>query len=518
MLRALCSLGLLFKPLLGKRQREPEPEEKVATENPSLTAESELVSAEVSTFPDEAIGVTRCKGAEPVTTEAQEPEESPRKKLRLETTVPAPKPKVVDWRTKPLAPVPYKLKNGSKKYTQFRKEERGGPFIAMCPSSVRQTYDTMVKQANDMCVLASWTPEGMTLAREYHVLGHSGKVYTTHIGRKLHCNCPHFFKGNHCKHIIYIFIKFLRLPVSSYIWYQRALTRREVCNTFANAPKISSNATFQALAAYLWAFYVDDQNASKPDFDEICTICCNVPEEPKSELKFCEGCRKALHKECFYLLVKEAVRIAKVKNFANPIQTLTCPHCRRRWHGPVELEGLVEEGDLKQVAKIKVTKEGFTQLADVLGRKLTGRGLHYIAKRNAKYRRRWLDQQYYLGNARGPKPQIARSHQLQLHIARRREEELRRREVIASAQEAAAKVNVLSMQPSAMRRKKSLRQHAYNVSQAAEKKARLELLATYQAGLVSASSTSANMGHVGQSAYVNAVAKTSAPADVDVTV
>lgn len=80
-----------------------------------------------------------------------------------------------------------------------------------------------------------------------------------------------------------------------------ALTRREVCNTFANAPKISSNATSQAIAAYLWASHVDDQNASKPDFDEICTICCNVPEEPKSELKFCECCRKALHKECFYL-------------------------------------------------------------------------------------------------------------------------------------------------------------------------------------------------------------------------
>lgn len=150
MLRALFSLGTSFKPLQGKRQRESEPEEKVATENPSLVAESQLVSVEVSKIPDGEIEVTRCKGTEPVTTEVQEPEESPSKELRLETTVPAPKkPKVVDWRTKPLAPVPYKLRNGSKKYTQFRKEERGGPFIAMCPSSVRQTYDTMVKQADE---------------------------------------------------------------------------------------------------------------------------------------------------------------------------------------------------------------------------------------------------------------------------------------------------------------------------------------------------------------------------------
>ena len=85
-----------------------------------------------------------------------------------------------------------------------------------------------------------------------------------------------------------------------------------------------------------------------------------------------------------------------------------------------------------------------------------------------------------------------------MHLARRREEELRRREVIAAAQEAAARVNVLSMQPASMRRKKGAQgkkpaAHTYDVSQAAEKKARLEVLANYQASLVTPPSTTTNV-------------------------
>ncbi|KAI5900448.1 uncharacterized protein SCHCODRAFT_02607924 [Schizophyllum commune H4-8] len=484
--------------MLGKRPREPEPEpqteaEIVPLEDPPIV-EAEPVDEPII-FDDEQAVSDESSNSTVLNTEDQE---SPVKKPRLDSLAPVRKPKVVDWRTKPLKPVPYKLKNGVKKYAEFRKEERRAPFKAHCPPSVYRAYETMLRDAHEICVLDSWTPEGTIFARDYHVLGQSGKVYTTHIGKRPHCNCPNFFLGNHCKHIIYVFIKFLNLPVSSYIWYQRGLTRRELCDAFANEPEKRFDASFRELAAYHWALRVDDQNVSKPDFNDLCAICWEppTPDFPKSELRYCEACKKALHKDCFKSMVKGAMEIAEFLNYRNPLHSLACPHCAFSWLGPIEHPDLKGEALNKVVQKsvrIKVTKHGFTQLADVLKRKPTKRTKHYIRKRNAKYRRRYFDQQYYFGTARGPMPQIVRFRQLEKHLERRRQEELRRQEVIAAAQEAAAKVNVLSMQPASMRRKKGAQvkkpaAHTYDVSQAAEQKARLEVLATYQASLVAAPS------------------------------
>ncbi|KAL1720109.1 hypothetical protein EV715DRAFT_289682 [Schizophyllum commune] len=506
MLRRIVSLGTsTIGSILGKRLRdepecEPPAEVKVMPVEVAPIVETEPID-EPTIFDDEEAAPSDSSTL--IEVEVEDSKESPVKKPRLESPAPVRKPKVVDWRTKPLKPVPYKLQNGGRKYAEFRKEDRRAPFKAMCPPSVYRAYQRMLMEAHEICVLGSWTPEGATFAREYHVLGQSGKVYTTHIGKRPHCNCPNFFKGNHCKHIIYIFIKFLNLPVSSYIWYQRGLTRRELCDAFANEPEKRFDASYKELAAYHWALRVDDKNVSKPDFDDLCAICWEppAPDFPKSELRYCEACKKALHKDCFKSMVKGAMEIAESMNYRNPIHSLVCPHCAFRWLGPIEhpdLEGEALKKVVEKSVRIKVTKHGFTQLADVLQRKPTKRTKRYICKRNSKYRRRYFDQQYYFGSSRGPKPQIVRSRQLEKHLARRREEELRRREVIAAAQEAAAKVNVLSMQPASMRRKKGAQgkkpaAHTYDVSQAAEKKARLEVLASYQASLVAPPSTTTNV-------------------------
>ena len=79
------------------------------------------------------------------------------------------------------------------------------------------------------------------------------------------------------------------------------LTRRELCDAFANEPEKRFDASYKELAAYHWALRVDDQNVSKPDFDDLCAICWEppTPDFPKSELRYCEACKKALHKNCF---------------------------------------------------------------------------------------------------------------------------------------------------------------------------------------------------------------------------
>ena len=96
------------------------------------------------------------------------------------------------------------------------------------------------------------------------------------------------------------------------------------------------------------------------------------------------------------------MEIAESMNYRNPMHSLVCPHCAFRWlvslllgsigflspsrQGPIEhpdLEGEALKKVVEKSVRIKVTKHGFTQLADVLQRKPTKRTKRYIYKRNS---------------------------------------------------------------------------------------------------------------------------------------
>lgn len=463
-------LGSSLGSILGKRRREPETEVQAPVPLTEEPAVEEVVEEEVDVQVDDGPIVVSKEPGPDDEEESDTDEESPSKRARVETPPveepPAPKARVVDWQTK-NSRTPYKFRNGRKKYAGFRKEERGARFKDICPPSVFATLGVMKEQVNDIWVCKSWIPEGTALVRNYHVLGHSGKYYTTHIGRKPMCECPHFIKGNHCKHIIYIYLKVLNVPETSYIWYQRALTRRELRMVFNNAPDIEHDAPDHILTAYLWSLRIDDDNASKPTPEDNCIVCQSVPsEKEKSDLVYCECCGKAQHRAC-YLPWVEQVRKTHMKQLPyNRLHKLNCLNCGRRWLGPEGLEGY---------RKFKVTKAGYMNLAEVLDIDHKKRSKHYIAKRLAKYRRRWLDQQYYnmLGKARDP--QFIKYRQIEVHMKRRADEDKRRQQVIDAAQEAAAKVNVLSMQPASLRRGKQAKKpaHTYDYRKAGEQKARL---------------------------------------------
>lgn len=49
--------------------------------------------------------------------------------------------------------------------------------------------------------------------RNYTVLGHSGNVYTVHIGQVPSCSCPDAYSI--CKHILFVLIKVLKVPRES---------------------------------------------------------------------------------------------------------------------------------------------------------------------------------------------------------------------------------------------------------------------------------------------------------------
>eukprot|EP00439_Symbiodinium_sp_Y106_P032130 s1128_g3.t2 len=63
----------------------------------------------------------------------------------------------------------------------------------------------------------------------FHVLGSTGNVYTVHIGTKPSCDCPDFLKGRGpCKHILFIWLRVLRLEEDDYRIWQSALLTSEL--------------------------------------------------------------------------------------------------------------------------------------------------------------------------------------------------------------------------------------------------------------------------------------------------
>lgn len=128
------------------------------------------------------------------------------------------------------------------------------------------------------------------------VLGSTGNVYTVEFGQVPSCTCPDYFKGNHCKHIIFVALKVMRISETSDLWYQKAYLRSELEEIFANAPVNQFNSA-QASASVQKAYREhmglepasaeenkkdavgddlrDDEGKRKPVEGDECPICAD---------------------------------------------------------------------------------------------------------------------------------------------------------------------------------------------------------------------------------------------------
>jgi len=172
------------------------------------------------------------------------------------------------------------------------------------------------------------------LSEEFSVLGSTGNVYTVTIDHKPRCNCPDAVKGNHCKHILFIFLKVLQVAQASGYWYQKALLTSELETIFAQAPlapnsvahphvrEAHARATGKAPSTSIPAD-AGSKNKRIPGPDDDCPICYDgMHGVAETSLVFCEECGNALHEECFQQWKRTA---------ASKGTQLTCVWCRARW-------------------------------------------------------------------------------------------------------------------------------------------------------------------------------------------
>ncbi|THU75865.1 hypothetical protein K435DRAFT_905794 [Dendrothele bispora CBS 962.96] len=168
---------------------------------------------------------------------------------------------------------------------------------------------------------------------EFTVQGSTGNVYTVTIDEVSHCDCPDHLKGNRCKHILFIFVKVLQVPLTSGLWYQKALLPSELASIFSSAPappqlrqqlrNIHTNESVVGAGREKTGRGPKDSRRI-PEAEDDCPICYDKMNENKLEkvLDWCVVCRNTVHKECWGTWKTTTARQGK---------PLTCVWCRAPW-------------------------------------------------------------------------------------------------------------------------------------------------------------------------------------------
>ncbi|KAF8498353.1 hypothetical protein JB92DRAFT_2795532 [Gautieria morchelliformis] len=239
-------------------------------------------------------------------------------------------------------------------------EKRLARFKASCPKNIMERVDRVMTQRFFMIERNRSQGE---LREEFKVLGSTGNVYTVIIDKLPSCNCPDASKGNHCKHILFIFLKVLSVSMASMFYYQKALLSTELEAVFANAPAAPNSLSHARIqAAYAKAMGRLDESAELesvadkgdegkmriPEEGDNCPICYeSMHDVDIKTLSFCDVCNNALHTECF-------------QQWARTARPLTCVWCRAKWAVP--------QNDAGSSAGACVgTSEGYLNLGAVAG-------------------------------------------------------------------------------------------------------------------------------------------------------
>ncbi|KAF8663994.1 hypothetical protein AX16_000845 [Volvariella volvacea WC 439] len=217
-----------------------------------------------------------------------------------------------------------------------KPEKRQGRFRSSAPQNILERVHRVMTQRFFMIERQR---EAGKLSEEFKVLGSTGNVYTVVIDHVPRCDCPDAMKGNHCKHILFVFLKVLQVPQFSGLWYQKALLTSELESIFSSAPIAPNSVSNPRLQdAYARATGKGAGKRKRGDEDEggssskkrrvltqedDCPICYETMGGSKeSDLVWCESCKNAVHDVCWKQWQTSA------RSSGNPV---TCVYCRAKW-------------------------------------------------------------------------------------------------------------------------------------------------------------------------------------------
>ncbi|KAJ1660865.1 hypothetical protein IWQ61_000274 [Dispira simplex] len=193
------------------------------------------------------------------------------------------------------------------------------------------------------------------LKYEFRILGSAEKVYKVTITHLPSCNCMDFRMGNHCKHILFVMIKIIRLPTESPLVYQNAWLTSELEDMFKTMiPDPAALASANVIQAYeryrnpdsiqAKEMVSQDVDANQPEVSQFgvrrrllacmqedgdtdhCPVCYDdmtKEDWENNKLSWCQrGCGNNIHTECFEMWES---------HYKNRGQRVNCVYCRYDW-------------------------------------------------------------------------------------------------------------------------------------------------------------------------------------------
>ncbi|CAL5873947.1 uncharacterized protein PFLUO_LOCUS8232 [Penicillium psychrofluorescens] len=172
----------------------------------------------------------------------------------------------------------------------------------------------------------------------FDMVGTTGNLYKTVIGKVPSCDCPDAMKGNQCKHIFYVLVNALKAP--EHLQYQLAFLSEEVREMYHGSPLRRGQAAS-----------TEDTGGKQRPIEGDCPICF-MEFEANEAIVFCRAaCGNNIHKACFDQWAA-TTRASGVR----------CVYCRAPWKSNKpdhDLESLKKDG--------RVNEEGYLNVAEQFG-------------------------------------------------------------------------------------------------------------------------------------------------------
>ncbi|SPO22981.1 uncharacterized protein UTRI_01659 [Ustilago trichophora] len=250
------------------------------------------------------------------------------------------KSKAADKEAKPKKPSKAALERA--KLEEIRKDKH---FKKLDDAAIKR----IAKAHHERLYLIHRYRDGVQLKEAFDVCGSKGNVYKILIDRNVSCSCMDFkLRRQVCKHLLFVYIKVLRLASNLPVYSDIRLTQDQVQQVFDES---LSDPVAQALAKPelrdAWKKAVgyksdDSETASDssasgsndapvgkrliPEEGDVCGVCYEDLEPGSVEgLEFClKSCGRPIHTDCLETWFK-------TRGFAR-----TCIWCRGKWHDAYE--------------------------------------------------------------------------------------------------------------------------------------------------------------------------------------
>ncbi|KAH9070539.1 hypothetical protein Ae201684P_002896 [Aphanomyces euteiches] len=168
------------------------------------------------------------------------------------------------------------------------------------------------------------------LHQTFAVLGSTGNIYTVSIEHVPTCTCPDFLRGNLCKHILFVYLKCLRVNASSPLVFQKALLTSELRVIFESASRVDPRvvANHQVIAHYKAAMNGESLEQEEVRVEQKslegtdCPICFEDLADGRPVVWCKAQCGNNIHNECF-----DQWKKSKLQSGGQ----LTCVYCRSPW-------------------------------------------------------------------------------------------------------------------------------------------------------------------------------------------